>query len=215
MGVSWVIQCPIADPAGRSLAQVYADYEKLLTSLGAERSGFFLVDSEPYYPNVNIPGLTSTLHLCHSSEYPMTSFVLVSETSMSGITMPYVVADRNFDQILSKLNAAFSPRSNLKIEAKGQKFNLHDFTIRLSNVVVAGSAKGVIVEVDYNCCFVPNLCQGLMREFCSSLLGQIGQQPPVCIARFKDSQSYAPIDTISQYFSIFLKYRQLQQQQQT
>lgn len=62
-------------------------------------------------------------------------------------------------------------------------------------------------QIEYNPCSVPSLCTNLMKEFSSALLGQVGQQVPIYMNRFKDAQFYGPIDTIRQYLTYFVKFR--------
>jgi mediator of RNA polymerase II transcription subunit 20 len=106
-----------------------------------------------------------------------------------------------FDLLLLKLSNVYSKK--LRIEAKGPRFEIGDFLVKLGIVSVAGSGKGILVEVEYLPCQVAQSCWGLMIEFMQGFLGSVvtSQVPPYLKSKFNDK--YSPVDTIHQYLEHF------------
>jgi len=217
MGVSWVF--PLPEMASRPGPQAVDELKRHLELLGAQRSGQYSVDSEPYYPKQDL----KTIHLCHASDYPSSTFALVAETPGSGAS---VVADTMFDQLMAKLSNAYATRPQSKIECRGSKYELGDFLVKVGAVTLGASFKGVLIEVEYGPCQIPSLCNELMKEFCDGLLtsttstsvssgigtsaSSITSSPPTYILNhFKPGQAFRPIDVVNQYMELFHQYRRI------
>ena len=82
------------------------------------------------------------MHLVHNSEQPATCFAVLD----SGICL---VADSLFDLLMQKLKGFYAPRKNARVESKGQKYELGDFSIKIGSATLGQSQgfKGVLVEV--------------------------------------------------------------------
>ena len=81
-----------------------------------------------------------TLHILHNSEHPASCFAILD----SGATL---VADTLFNGLMSNLKNYYQARKGAKIESKGQRFQLSDFILKIGSVSLAGSMKGILVEV--------------------------------------------------------------------
>ncbi len=110
-------------------------------------------------------------------------------------------SDTLFDLLLLKLSNVYSKK--LRIEAKGPRFEIGDFLVKLGLVSVAGSCKGILVEVEYLPCQVISSCWGLVTEFMQGFLGSVvsNQVPPYLKPKLNDN--YTPVDTIHQYLEHF------------
>ena len=195
MGVTILQPYPV--PHDKTANQVIDLIQKRIINLGANHTGQFLVDCETYFSAATLPGPQRTLQILHNSEQPATvSSVL--EHSERRITF---TSDTLFDLLLLKLSNVYSKK--LRIEAKGPRFEIGDFSIKLGIVSVAGSGKGILVEVEYLPCQVAQSCWGLMIEFMQGFLGSVvtNQIPPYLKSKFNDK--YSPVDTIHQYLEHF------------
>ena len=141
-----------------------------------------------------------------------------------------LTSDTLFDLLMLKLTNVYKKKTT--IESKGPRFEIGDFIVKLGSVTVGGVFKGILVEVEYCPCVVPNNCWGILQEFmqvggsCSfwllmsshlhlhdimmfqGFLGScVSNNPPQHIAS-KGSDTYSAVDTIHQYlqhFNIFRK----------
>lgn len=195
MGVAILQAYPI--PHDKTAAQVVELIHKRIVNLGANHTGQFLVDCETYLSSQSLGGPPRTLHVLHNSEQPATVFSVL-EHSEKRITF---TSDTLFDLLLLKLSNVYSRK--LKIESKGPRFEIGDFVVKIGIVSVAGSSKGVLVEVEYLPCQVVQSCWGLMIEFMQGFLGSIvtNQVPLYLKSRF--AENYSPVDTIHQYLEQF------------
>lgn len=82
-----------------------------------------------------------TFYILHNSEMPASCFA-ITDTGLC------VTADALFDGIVQKLKNYYQQRKNGKMEAKGQRYELGDFLIKIGSVSLAGSFKGIVVEVN-------------------------------------------------------------------
>jgi mediator of RNA polymerase II transcription subunit 20 len=80
------------------------------------------------------------VYILHSSEQPASCFAITD----SGLCL---TADTLFDGLMHKLKNYYPQRKNTKMEAKGQRYELGDFVLKVGSVTLAGSFKGVVVEV--------------------------------------------------------------------
>ena len=195
MGVTILQPYPV--PHDKTANQVIDLIQKRIINLGANHTGQFLVDCETYFSAATLPGPQRTLQILHNSEQPATVFSVL-EHSERRITF---TSDTLFDLLLLKLSNVYSKK--LRIEAKGPRFEIGDFSIKLGIVSVAGSGKGILVEVEYLPCQVAQSCWGLMIEFMQGFLGSVvtNQIPPYLKSKFNGK--YSPVDTIHQYLEHF------------
>lgn len=67
-------------------------------------------------------------------------------------TIP-LVADGLFDFLMNKMTSIYTSKKQTKIEAKGPRFEIGDFCVKLGSVTMSQNFKGVLVEVS-----VPSKC---------------------------------------------------------
>ena len=81
--------------------------------------------------------------------------------------------------------------------------------MKLGVVSVAGSFKGILIEVEYLPCVMVSSCQGLLQEFMQGFLGHViqgsKQKPflPQTLTKKHQNEPYTPVDTIQQYLEHF------------
>jgi mediator of RNA polymerase II transcription subunit 20 len=61
-------------------------------------------------------------------------------------TIP-LVADGLFDLLMNKMTTIYTSKKQTKIEAKGPRFEIGDFCVKLGSVTMSQNFKGVLVEV--------------------------------------------------------------------
>jgi hypothetical protein len=61
-------------------------------------------------------------------------------------TIP-LVADGLFDFLMNKMTSIYTSKKQTKIEAKGPRFEIGDFCVKLGSVTMSQNFKGVLVEV--------------------------------------------------------------------
>ncbi|CAG0879534.1 unnamed protein product [Cyprideis torosa] len=129
----------------------------------------------------SVPSQQKILHVIHNSEQPASVFGVL-ETGTKHIC---VVADYIFQVLLMKITGTLSggakPKadSNTKIESRGQRFEAGDFIVKLGMVTMGTNFKGIIVEVEYQPCWLPKACYNLMKEFIQSFMGScVPNNPP-------------------------------------
>ena len=74
-----------------------------------------------------------------------------------------LTSDTLFDLLMLKLTNVYKKKTT--IESKGPRFEIGDFIVKLGSVTVGGVFKGILVEVEYCPCVVPNNCWGILQEF--------------------------------------------------
>lgn len=86
------------------------------------------------------------VHVVHNSEQ-IASCIAVLDTGTC------VVADSSFDLLMQKMRGFYAVRKNLRVESRGQRYQLVDFLVKVGSVVLGQttSFKGVLVEVRYVC----------------------------------------------------------------
>lgn len=102
-----------------------------------------------------------TLHILHNSEYPASSFALLevpinaaaSNAANANQSSPTptvktvsLVADNLFDLLVVKMAPMYTSKK-IKIEAKGPRFELGDFVVKLGSVTMSQNFKGILIEV--------------------------------------------------------------------
>ncbi|CAG5123266.1 unnamed protein product [Candidula unifasciata] len=174
MGVSCVFSYPV--PEGRSGAQVVDILQKQVETMGGSKTGTFYVDCETYQSVMLNP--PKTLHILHNSEYPASCFAILD----SGATL---VADTLFIALMSNLKNIYQAWKGAKIESKGNRFQLADFILKIGSVSLAGSFKGILLEVEYCPCIVASECWAMLKELLQSLIGNIAESPPSALKKKK------------------------------
>ncbi|CAH1266372.1 MED20 [Branchiostoma lanceolatum] len=198
MGVTCVSQWPVPD--GKSGQQAVEMLQRRLEATGATKAGSFCVDCETYMSGQSITP-SKTAHVMHNTEHPLTCFAIMD----SGTCL---VADSNFDQLMTKLKGFYTPRKGAKIEVKGPRYEYVDFIVKIGTVTTGptASSRGILVEVEYTPCVVPNDCWSLLTEFMGTFMGDNKPPVPQVLANKMDG-IYAPTDTILQYLEHFNNYR--------
>lgn len=85
------------------------------------------------------------IYFIHSTEYPRTTFTVVDP--------PYVclVADNTLDTIFTHLKQSYVPRKQLKVEAKGLRYEVRGkYIVKFGSVTFSNTSKSIIVEVSDN-----------------------------------------------------------------
>jgi len=208
MGVAVLQLYPGTD--NRTGPQTIETLTKRIMNLGATQAGQFLVDCEVHQSVATqvqqtsqqpIPG-NKNLYILHNSEYPATVFSVL-ECNNKTVTL---TSDTLFDLLMLKLTNVYKKKTT--IESKGPRFEIRDFLVKLGSVTVGGVFKGVLVEVEYCPCVVPNNCWGILQEFMQGFLGScVSSTPPQYISN-KGTETFTPSDTVQQYlehFNIFRK----------
>ncbi|RVE73481.1 hypothetical protein OJAV_G00049920 [Oryzias javanicus] len=204
MGVTCVCQVPVAE--GKSVQQTVDMLHKKLEQLGSVKHGSFCVDCETYHATGNVGGQPSKLlYVMHNSETPLSCMALFEGG-------PCLVADANFDVLMSKLKSHFQNAKGHKVESRGSRYRYCDFLIKVGTVTMSSSARGISVEVEYCPCVVPGDCWNLMKEFMQSFLGtSVPELPSVFAAKPEGLFAAADcVDTMTQYLELFNKLRKLQ-----
>lgn len=201
MGVTILQQYPVKDRTG---PQTIENLTKRITALGARPTGQFLVDCETHVCMLQplIPGSPQrTVHVLHNSEQPASVFSILDTGTK---TVP-VVADTLFDLMLMKMNTVLQRRQ--KIESRGPRFELCDFCIKIGSVTLGSNFKGVLLEIEYKPCMVPNMCWEFMKEFIQGFLESNTLNVPPQYLQNRINEVYQPVDTIQQYLEHFNLFR--------
>lgn len=195
-----MINYPIGE--GKSGQQAVDILQKRLEVLGAEKSGNFSVDCDTYQSHTS--SQSRAVHVLHNSEQPASCFsILDSGTS--------IVADLQFDILMQKMKSYFPCRKNIRVEVRGQRYQLGDFVVKIGSVIVGQmtSFKGVLVELEYLPCIVPSECWTLMREFIAGLLGDVNLDTPNLHFRNSLDLIQGPTDTVLQYLEHFINIQKV------
>ncbi|XP_059490448.1 mediator of RNA polymerase II transcription subunit 20 [Neocloeon triangulifer] len=208
MGVTVLLQYPIAE--NKTGPQTADQLIKRIGALGALQSGQFLVDCETYSSVPSMGGPPRTVHVLHNSEQPAAVFALLESPGPPPKTVP-LVADGLFDLLMIKMGSIYQNKKQIRMEARGARFELGDFFIKIGTVTMGQNFKGVLVEVEYRPCSIPANCWDLLREFMQSFLGSVVQNspPPYFQIQNKLNEVYQPLDTIQQYLDHFSSYRKV------
>ena len=90
--------------------------------------------------SLNLTGPSKLIHIMHNTEQPLTSYAITD----SGICL---VADTVFDGMMQRLKTFYTPRKSSRIEAKGQRYELGDFVVKLGVISIGAHSRGIIIEV--------------------------------------------------------------------
>ena len=58
-----------------------------------------------------------------------------------------LVSERSFDTILTKMSDCYQPNKLTRIEAKGKKYEIGDFAIKVGSVFLGPNFKCLVIEV--------------------------------------------------------------------
>ncbi|XP_076447754.1 mediator of RNA polymerase II transcription subunit 20-like isoform X2 [Babylonia areolata] len=201
MGVTCVYSYPV--PEGKSGQTVVETLQRQIELLGAVKAGHFCVDCDIFQSILqsSINAQPKTVYILHNSEQPASCFA-ITDTGLC------LTADTLFDGLMNKLKNYYQQRKNARMEAKGQRYELGDFILKVGSVSLAGSFKGIIVEVEYCPCVVAVDCWGLMKELLQSVMGSVAEAPPP-VLKNKQDELYSPSITMAQYLDIFNNFRKL------
>lgn len=145
-------------------------------------------------------GQNKNLYILHNSEYPSTVFSVID----SGNKTVSITSDPLFDLLMLKIQSNSYYQKKIKIEAKGPRFELKDFLIKLGSVTINGNLKGILVEVEYLPAIVPVTCWNLIAEFMRGFLGScVSNQVPPPYINNKIKEAFSPVDTMRQYLEQF------------
>lgn len=97
---------------------------------------------------ISFAGPTQRLiHVLHNSEQPASCFAVLD----TGTTL---ITDVLFEVLIAKLtqtksgkDSFYQQRKGFKMEAKGPRYELSDFVIKIGSVSMASNFKGILVEV--------------------------------------------------------------------
>ena len=178
-------------PEGKSGPQTADALCKTIERLGGVRSGTFSVECETFFSTPHV-GLTPTraLNLLRDSERPASCFALLD-------TGACLVADANFDGLLANMGAFYQSRKSTKIESRGPKYSVGDFTVKVGSAAIGPSFRGLLVEVEYGPCVVPAYCWDLLKQFMGSFMTPPRDPHPYLQGKMNDV--FTPVDTIRQY----------------
>lgn len=201
MGVTCVYTYPV--PEGKSGQVVVEGLQRQIELLGAVKAGHFCVDCDIFQSNQqnSINTQPKIVYILHNSEQPASCFAITD----SGLCL---IADTLFDGLMHKLKNYYPQRKNSRIEAKGQRYELGDFILKVGSVTLAGSFKGIVVEAEYCPCVVATDCWGLLKELLQSVIGSLADSPPLILKRDQESH-FSPSITMSQYLDIFNNFRKI------
>lgn len=82
-----------------------------------------------------------TVNVLHNSENPASCFAVLD-------TGTCLVADNLFDLLMMKLKEFYVARKNVRMESKGQRYELGDFVIKIGSTTSGQNFKGILVEVN-------------------------------------------------------------------
>ncbi|KAK3755013.1 hypothetical protein QZH41_011057, partial [Actinostola sp. cb2023] len=122
---------------GKSGQQTVEQLQKRAELLGARKTGNWCVDCETYQSQVQ--SSSKVIHLVHNTEFPYSSFAVLD----SGACL---VADTGFDSLMVRLKAFYVQRKASKIEVKGTRYQYGDFILKIGQVLIGPSVKGVVIE---------------------------------------------------------------------
>ncbi|XP_065337135.1 mediator of RNA polymerase II transcription subunit 20 [Cloeon dipterum] len=208
MGVTILLSYPV--PENKTGPQTAELLIKRIGALGAVQSGQFLVDCETFSSGPTMGGPPRTVHVLHNSEQPAAVFALLESPGPPPKTVP-LVADGLFDLLMLKMSSIYASKKQTRMEARGTRFEIADFLVKIGTVTMSSNFKGVLVEVEYRPCFIAGNCWELMREFMQSFLGSVVQNtpPPYFQVHNRLNDVYQPLDTIQQYLDHFASYRKV------
>ncbi|CEP16133.1 hypothetical protein [Parasitella parasitica] len=84
-----------------------------------------------------------------------------------------IEAEKEMEIILSRLKNLWQLRQSVTIE--GTSYEIGDFTLRVANILLGSTYKGLLLEIDYHPCTTPNNASKLFQEFVESIVPPTAQ----------------------------------------
>ncbi|KAF7721207.1 hypothetical protein EC973_005107 [Apophysomyces ossiformis] len=84
-----------------------------------------------------------------------------------------VEAEKEIEFILSRLKNLWQLRQSVTLE--GTSYEIGDFTLRVANILLGSTYKGLLLEIDYRPCSAPNTAREMFKEFIESLVPSTAQ----------------------------------------
>ncbi|KAG0174080.1 hypothetical protein DFQ28_009747 [Apophysomyces sp. BC1034] len=84
-----------------------------------------------------------------------------------------VEAEKEVEFILSRLKNLWQLRQSVTLE--GASYEIGDFTLRVANILLGSTYKGLLLEIDYRPCSAPNTASELFKEFVESIVPPTAQ----------------------------------------
>lgn len=94
---------------------------------------------------LSVAGPPRTVHLLNNSEQPATVFSILE----SGQKQVPLVSDPLFMDLMKKLASVYTCKQQTRMEAKGPRFEVNDFLVKLGTVTMNANFKGVLVEASF------------------------------------------------------------------
>ncbi|KAI8366467.1 mediator complex, subunit Med20, partial [Choanephora cucurbitarum] len=84
-----------------------------------------------------------------------------------------IEAEKEMEVILSRLKNLWQLRQSVTIE--GTSYEIGDFTLRVANILLGSTYKGLLLEIGYHPCSTPNNTSLLFQEFVQSIVPPTAQ----------------------------------------
>ncbi|KAI8877942.1 TATA-binding related factor [Backusella circina FSU 941] len=84
-----------------------------------------------------------------------------------------VEVEKEMEMILSRLKNLWHLRQSVTIE--GTSYEIGDFTLRVANILIGSTYKGLLLEIDYHPCSTPNTANEIFKEFIESIVPPTAQ----------------------------------------
>ena len=196
MGVSFVLQWyPQYNQTSTQAEEILNAH---LVKLGAKTVSTWRMDCEQFGAVPNLFAISGkSFQVIHTSENEQLSFAVSDQ-------MGVIVAERSFDTILTKLTDCYQPNMLTRIEGKGKKYEIGDFSVKCGSVFLGPSFKCLVVEVDYRPSSYTKDTLPLVYEFLTIVCSNIIPIPEnLNHVTTLNPNFYQLSDTIIQYLRIF------------
>lgn len=77
-----------------------------------------------------------------------------------------IEAGLEMEQILEKIKL-YNPRQTVTI--RGMQYEVGDFVVKVGSIMLGDTTRGVILEVEYRPCMIPNGCSQILQSFIGNL----------------------------------------------
>ncbi|KAI8973604.1 mediator complex, subunit Med20 [Mycotypha africana] len=84
-----------------------------------------------------------------------------------------IEAEKELELILLRLKNLWQLRQSVTIE--GTSYDIGDFTLRVANILLGSTYKGLLLEIEYHPCSTPNRTRQLLEEFIASIVPSSAQ----------------------------------------
>lgn len=116
-----------------------------------------------------------------------------------------VEAEKEMEIILSRLKNLWQLRQSVTIE--GTCYEIGDFTLRVANILLGSTYKGLLLEIDYHPCSTPNNASDIFKEFVESIVPPTAQLSCEYEYNYEDvglsNQEFTTAHTSYQYMMLF------------